>query len=106
MVSQTLALQKWACLYGHRLMEGRCDVDEIVHQIRKLHDNDVMRNYLSMDGTSKFEVQFRKGTEEELLDESAFTTDTVAAVKEECKRSIGNCIGMTQMLHYERELNE
>ena len=81
MVSQPLSLQKWACLYGHRLMEGRCDADEIACQIRKLNDNDVRRNYPSTDGTSKFEVQFRKGTEEEFPDESAFITDAVGAVK-------------------------
>ena len=28
------------------------------------------------------------------------------AIRDECKRSIGNCIGMTQMLHYEKELND
>ena len=44
--------------------------------------------------------------EEEFSDESDFITDNVAALKDECKRSIGNCIGMTQMLHHERELNE
>ena len=106
MASQPLHLHEWVHLYGHRIMEARSNVDEIAHLIRKLHDSDAKQNYPSTDGTTKFKVQFRKGTEEEFPEESTFIIDAVNAVKDEHKRAIGNCIGMTQMLHYERELNE
>ena len=82
-------------------MKARSNVDDASFQIRKLHDDDV-RNKHSMAGVTKFRVQFLKVIEEEFPEESAFTLETVAAIKEEHSRSISNCIGMTQMLHYEK----
>ena len=50
-------------------------------------------------------MTFSKGTEEKLPEESDFILETVLDIKEEHSRSICNCIGMTQMLHYEKDLN-
>ena len=79
-------------------MEARSNVDDVAFKIKKLHDDDA-KNKNSSTGTTKFRVQFRKGTEEEFPEESAFVLETVMAIKDEQKRSIGNFIGMTQMLH-------
>ena len=57
--------------FFHLLMEARSNVDDDVFQIKKLHDDD-MKNKNSSTGSTKFRVQFHKGTEEELLEESAF----------------------------------
>ena len=105
MEPQLLVLQKWACFYGHLLMEARSNADDFAFQIRKLHDDDV-KNKNSTMVTTKFRVQFRKGTEEEFPEESDFILETFVANKDEHKISIGNCTGITQMLHYEKELNE
>ena len=71
MESQPLVLQQWAHYYGHLLMEARSNVDGVAVKIKKLHDDDV-KNKNSSTGTTKFRAQFRKGTEEEFLEESAF----------------------------------
>ena len=101
MVPQPLLLQKWMRSFGYLCMEARSNVDDVAHQIRKLHDDDV-RNKHSTAGATKFRVQFRKGAEDKFPEESTFVLETVAAIKEECSISISNCIGMTHMLHCEK----
>ena len=63
MASQPLVLQKLVCLFGYLFMEARSNVDDVAHQIRKLHDDNVMDNHSTASAT-KFSVKYRKGTEE------------------------------------------
>ena len=48
-------------------MEARSNVDDIVHQIRKFHHDDVRKKY-STAGATRFRVRLRKGAEEEFLE--------------------------------------
>ena len=85
-------------------MDAQSNVDDVAHQIRKLNDDKVRKNHSTV-GATKFRVQFRKCTEEELPEELDFSLGTVADIKEEHSISIINFIRMTQMLDYEKDLN-
>ena len=62
-------------------MDSRLNADDVACQIRKVHDDDVKNKHLT-ECTTKFRVQYRKGTEEEFPEESAFSLETVSAIKE------------------------
>ena len=69
MAPHPLVLQKWVCLFDYSCTEARSNADDVACQIKKSHDDNV-KNKNSSVGATKFRVQFRKGTEEELLEES------------------------------------
>ena len=71
MAPHPLVLQKWVCLFDYSCTEARSNADAVACQIRKSHDDNV-KNKNSSVGATKFRVRFRKGTEEELLEESTF----------------------------------
>ena len=95
MEPQPLVLQKWECYCGHLLIEARSNIDDVAFKIVKLHDDDV-KIRSQRRALLDLEYNFVKARKRNSRKHRLYGR----------KRSIGNCIGMTQMLHHEKELNE